>query len=189
MAGYSGKSMSNNAVEAYSEGKKPISNITKEDIQKYGVSGSLSFFKWFIKNYCDSEEWHHTSPKYNETVFYDIEKCCNNMKKMNIDNLKAKYKSQKRPKSTEDADNNLYYARIEYSISTYSGRRKYINDYAIIYKCWAYIKDDYKKEVIRKKINGSHFRISEKFQGRPEGMQEETANAILSRINEITKSI
>lgn len=63
MAGYSGISMSNNAVEAYNEGKKPLSKITKEDILKYGVNESISFFKWHINKYCHPCEWHHTSPR------------------------------------------------------------------------------------------------------------------------------
>jgi len=65
MAGYSGMSMSNNAVEAYSEGRKPYSSITKEDMLKHGVNESVAFFRWYVKNFCRSCEWHHTSPKYN----------------------------------------------------------------------------------------------------------------------------
>ncbi len=44
MAGYSGISMSNNAVEAYQVGKKPSSRITKEDILKHGITESITFF-------------------------------------------------------------------------------------------------------------------------------------------------
>lgn len=181
MAGYSGNSMSNNAVEAYSEGRKPFSRITKEDILKYGVNESISFFRWYVKNYCDSSEYHHTSSKYNETWFYNIEECCNNFKRADIKKLKEKYKNRPKPK-TDYIENNLYYARVEYSIGTFKGSRKYFNVYAIIYKCWAYIKDDYKKMVIKKKINGGHFDIKEKYQSRPAEMPQEIENEILKEI-------
>lgn len=49
MAGYSGISMSNNAVAAYHEGKKPFSKISKEDILKHGINESITFFRWYVK--------------------------------------------------------------------------------------------------------------------------------------------
>jgi hypothetical protein len=72
---------------------------------------------------------------------------------------------------------------VEYSISTYTGKRKYLEEYAIIHKCWAYIKDDYKKAIIRKKTSGKHFWITEKYQSRPAEMSEDTINAIMKEIN------
>jgi len=184
MAGYSGISMSNNAVAAYAEGKKPYSRITKEDMLKYGVDESVAFFRWYVKEFCPSCEWHHSSPKFNETSFYDIEACCNRFKKADIEELRSKYKSQKKPKTNSTVEDAPYYARVEYSISTYSGRRKYLEAYAIIWRCWAYIKDDYRKEIIRKKIDGKHFCISERYPSRPEGMPETVAEAILEKIGE-----
>ena len=58
MAGYVGMSMSVNAMEAYADGKKPVSSITKEDIQKHGITGGITFFRWYVKKYCRSCEWH-----------------------------------------------------------------------------------------------------------------------------------
>ena len=37
MAGYCGYSMSNNAVDAYNNGEKPISKWKKQDITYYGI--------------------------------------------------------------------------------------------------------------------------------------------------------
>ena len=91
MAGYSGISMSNNAVKAYAEGKKPYSRITKEDILKYGINESITFFKWYVKECCSPCEWHHSSPKFNQISFYDIEECCNRFKKANIEILRNKF--------------------------------------------------------------------------------------------------
>ena len=183
MAGYMGISMSNNAVQAYDEGKKPVSRITKEDLLMHGINESITFFKWFVKNYCHACEWHHSSPKYNITHFYDIEECCFMLKHMDIEKLKIEYKSQSKPKPEIKADAKPYYARVEYSISTYTGRRKHLEAYAVIQRCWAYIKDDYRKEIIRKRIDGKHFYIVEEYPYRPEEMPEDDASAIFERIN------
>lgn len=56
--GYNGYSMSNRAVRAYDRGLLPASKIKQ-------VPNEL------IREYCSSEEWHHTSCKYNITEFYD----------------------------------------------------------------------------------------------------------------------
>ena len=188
MAGYSGISMSNNARQAYAEGKKPVSRITKEDIEEHGIRESIAFFRWYVKKYCRSCEWHHSSPKYNMTSFYDIELCCKQLKMSNREALKAEYKSQSKPEIEKYSDEEPYYVKVEYSISTYTGRRKYLVEYAMIYKCWAYIDDDYKKAIIRKNINGKHFNITERYQSRPEGMSEDSADAILYEINKRTGS-
>lgn len=183
MAGYSGVSMSNNAVTAYHEGKKPLSKISKEDIFKHGVNESITFFRWYVKNCCPSCEWHHTSPKFNQTSFYDIEECCNRFKRFDINELKNRYKSQSKPKTNKILEDKPYYAKVEYSISTYTGKRKYITQYAIIHKCWAYFNDDYKKKISRMKIDGKHFQISERYPSRPNEMPEELAQVILEKIN------
>jgi hypothetical protein len=149
MAGYSGMSMSNNAVEAYNKRKKPVSKITKEDIQKHGVNEGITFFQWFVKNRCKSHEWHHTSARYNETGFFDIEECCTLFKKSDIEHLKNKYKLSK-PKPVKKTSENPFYAKVKYSISINMGReRKPIETYAVIHGCWAYVKDDYKNEIIK----------------------------------------
>lgn len=58
MAGYEGISMSVNAREALNKGLLPASKIQK------GLPAKL------IHQFCRSEEWHHTSMKYNETSYY-----------------------------------------------------------------------------------------------------------------------
>jgi hypothetical protein len=59
MSGYSGFSMSNNAVEAHRRGL-----VTAKDT---GVPAHL------VEEYCRYEEWHHTSSMYNSTPFYNRE--------------------------------------------------------------------------------------------------------------------
>jgi len=61
MAGYSGYSMSNNAVAAYEDGLVPASKIP-------GIPAAL------VKSYCYPSEWHHTSCQFNKTNFYNVDK-------------------------------------------------------------------------------------------------------------------
>ena len=185
MAGYSGLSMSNNALAAYAEGKKPVSRINKADIQKYDVNTSITFFRWFVKNYCGDCGWHHTSYLFNKTSFYDIERCSNRYKEVDIEKLKSIYRKEqaKRKPETRIEEDKPYYAKVEYSIRTYSGGRKYIEVYAIVYGYWAHFYDEYYKKFSKKRISGSHFIIEEKFESRPEEMPEDVAEAILEIIN------
>ena len=79
--GYSGYSMSNNAVAAYENGQKPLSNFTKEDAEALseltGKKWTLKEVKDFVK---DSGEvgYHHTSKFYNTTNFYSIAEAIKN---------------------------------------------------------------------------------------------------------------
>jgi len=94
---------------------------------------------------------------------------------------KFKSRTQTKPKADTIVEDKPYYAEVEYSISTLSGR-KYLENYAIVHKCWAYIKDDYKKAIIKKRISGENFHISKRHSSRPEDMPEDVANAIMEKI-------
>lgn len=74
--------MSNNAVDAYENGEKPLSKWTKADIiaelQEEGVSNdilqtskklSLAQLK---EIFLYKSSWHHTSKMYNRTNFYSV---------------------------------------------------------------------------------------------------------------------
>lgn len=73
--------MSNNAVAAYENGQKPLSNFTKEDAEALseltGLKWTLKEVKDFVK---DSGEvgYHHTSKFYNKTNFYSIAEAIKN---------------------------------------------------------------------------------------------------------------
>ena len=190
---YIGKSWSVNAQEARDEGRKPISCITKEDISTHGVDVSITFFRWFVGKYCKSGEWHHTSPKYNMTTFYDIEVCCNQFKEADITKLKAEYKesqSKKKAASASIADTPPYYAKIIYSVKPFKGKRRYYEKCALIYKGWAHFEVFTKKdangvpiiELTKKNISGGYIDIIEECQTRPEEMPEEVAAAIFAKL-------
>ena len=85
MAGYKGYSMSNNAVEAYESGERPISQWTKaaftEEIEAM-TGESEEAVKAALKPYTTAQlrsqllvlsSWHHTSCRYNRTNFYFVE--------------------------------------------------------------------------------------------------------------------
>lgn len=86
MAGYKGWSMSNNAVDAYNNGEKPLSQWTKSEIldavyeYKQYVECDFSFELFSkltakeLKIYALSRSsWHHTSLMYNCTDFYALD--------------------------------------------------------------------------------------------------------------------
>lgn len=81
MAGYKGYSMSNNAVDAYMSGEKPISKWTKQEVVVYVQEIRPDLIDELKKLRKDElfelvlrrSSWHHTSMYYNETDFYKID--------------------------------------------------------------------------------------------------------------------
>ena len=80
MAGYNGYAMSNNAVEAYENGEKPMSKWTKADILyelKKVNPETVELAKKLTVSELKSRlikrtSWHHTSSKFNQTGFYSF---------------------------------------------------------------------------------------------------------------------
>ena len=85
MAGYHGYAMSNNAVQAYEDGEKPLSKWTKktladeladaldvdaEEVEKVLKPYTLKEIKEKCLVYAG---WHHTSSHYNRTAFYALD--------------------------------------------------------------------------------------------------------------------
>ena len=81
MAGYKGYSMSNNAVDAYRNGEKPISKWTKQEVIECVEELRLDIKDELKKLRKDElfdlvlrrSSWHHTSQYYNKTDFYIID--------------------------------------------------------------------------------------------------------------------
>ena len=154
--------------------------VSRKKIYRNMVSmKALRSLGGMLRNICRSCEWHHSSPRYNPTSFYYVEDCCNQFKGESIERLKVKYKSQSKPKPSKEIDNKPYYAKVEYSISTYERRRIDLKAYAIVRRTMAYIKDDYNKKIIKKNIEGKHFSIVERYESRPNEMSEDEANTIM----------
>jgi integrase len=80
MAGYYGFSMSNNAVEAYTSGEKPLSKWTKSEIielindeDEYKATLFKKVNTKILKEtLLEKTSWHHTSNWFNRTDFYSF---------------------------------------------------------------------------------------------------------------------
>lgn len=84
MAGYYKNKMSNNAITAYCDGKKPLSKWTKSEIltgiaeilENEEIEKTLAFEKLTKKelqeHFLRRAEWHHTGAFYNVTQFYEL---------------------------------------------------------------------------------------------------------------------
>lgn len=81
VAGYNGKKMSNNAIDAYVYGEKPISKWTKkaimETVEEYELNNNVKFshirkltLPELRSTLLIHSSWHHTSALYNQTDFY-----------------------------------------------------------------------------------------------------------------------
>jgi|TARA_R110000737_G_C14579667_1_gene485439 hypothetical protein len=76
MAGYNyTEGMSNNALDAYNEGKKPLSKITIKDLKESGWKGTKKQALDLAKNgHWKPSEWHHSGGTwYNQVSFYDLQ--------------------------------------------------------------------------------------------------------------------
>lgn len=85
MTGYNGWSMSNNAVQAYEDGEKPLSKWTKKTLvyeladalgtEPEEVANVLKLYTFKeVKDKClVYSSWHHTSSRYNRTAFYELD--------------------------------------------------------------------------------------------------------------------
>jgi hypothetical protein len=109
--GYSGYSMSRNAVSAYDNGEKPKSKWTREDIlniiedinpdllpllNKVSVSCLKDIFLY-------KSSWHHTSSYYNKTDFYSVNE--DKIEELTTDELAKlldKYNQNKKTKINDD---------------------------------------------------------------------------------------
>ena len=154
MAGYHNYSMSNNAVDAYSAGMKPISKFKKDDFKKHGLDYPLAFFRWLAKeNRWNPSEWHHTSKHYNETNFYCIEGLMNQLEDNyeNLNSLFSKYKESK-SKKPEDKGVKVICEYVEFEGSRRHPKPIEYNDVPGVLKGnWIHLKCGK-----RKNANGRH---------------------------------
>lgn len=136
MAGYSGYSMSNNAIEAYEEGMMPKSKWTKaamlEAIKETLESSDNkeltmdaikklpkeAMFEQFFRY----KEWHHTSSKYNVTDFYGIDDyAIEHTTDAQIEDIIKKAKTKPKESNPDDAPQGKYLCEFDY----WTGSRKH----------------------------------------------------------------
>lgn len=82
MSGYHNFSMSNNAVNAYQEGGKPMSKWTKQaildELIREGIDTTLLSkipAKGLKNALLIKSSWHHTSSRFNRTDFFSVNLC------------------------------------------------------------------------------------------------------------------
>ncbi len=153
MSGYSGYSMSNNAVDAYNNGEKPISKWTKADIldevsacgynfpllKKVKVSVLKSKLLW-------KSGWHHTSKQYNKTDFYSIDR--NALEELNDEIIETWISESAACESKKEAT----VERWECAYLVWSGTRKHpkAEEQTAVGEIrgdWFYLPDGRKKSV------------------------------------------
>ncbi len=172
MAGYSGFSMSNNAIAAYENGEKPYSKWTKRDIieaiedlikeEEIILNCSLEKLKIIpvktLKEMCLTySSWHHTSNHYNKTDFYSIS--INKIEELTDDKINKiiiESKSEKEKQITEE--------RWKCAFLEWGGTRKHpvakeIIEEGIVRGDWFY-----RKNGTKKKTTANGFRFIEKIQ-------------------------
>lgn len=176
MAGYSGWSMSNNAVEAYENGEKPLSKWRKsyilEAIEDSEMKLKCSIAKLrklpvkILKEVCLCySSWHHTSNRYNETDFYSLdEERIENLTDDKIDELLIEYKANKN-EEVKPIEEKWKCAFLEWG-----GTRKHPTATEIIEE--GIVKGDwfYRKNGSKKKTTANGFRFIEKIGGNKVGI-------------------
>lgn len=175
MAGYYNFSMSNNAVEAYSNGEMPLSKWTKaeiiSEIEKQKRNGEIEInfdiklaqklpvaeLKEMVLS-CSS--WHHTSSRYNRTDFYSVD--VNRVEALTNEEIKDRLETvANKSLNSKDKIENVQMA--ECSFLDWGGTRKHpkakeITEIGEIRGNWFYRSDGTKKSI---KANG--FRIIKTF--------------------------
>lgn len=174
-SGYNGYSMSNNAIKAYGENRKPLTKFDKYDVEDFndklhdrGIEvkvKSLAAFKRLVKRYGYTGEYHHTSAYCNATDFYDPD---NVLDRSDRDLIYAINNCNKTNK--KEITINRYKADFEYIIWT--GTRKhpkankqYLSNVIVEEKGKTYyVYDDNGNLIIKKQLytNGTKMHIKEK---------------------------
>ena len=105
--GYSGYSMSVNAVEAQENGVKPLSKFNAKDAKEVSEilneNISTNELKNLLSDFGDTGEWHHTSKFYNKTPHYSIAEMF-----LNLDKVKNRLALKKNAKDIIEANTQLY---------------------------------------------------------------------------------
>jgi len=124
MAGYNGYSMSNNAVDAYEQGAKPISKWRKSDFVEYDEALKQFTVDFLRENVLKYECWHHTSSKYNRTNFYKIGSYV-------INNLKNVFETVKKTTSKKENRPFKVYATVSKAVWGGTSKHRKIVDHVV----------------------------------------------------------
>lgn len=157
MAGYHNFSMSNNALEAYSNGERPLSKWTKEKMiqeiqyQEMEIEFDINLLKKLPLSELKDRlliktSWHHTSSHYNKTDFYSLN--LDAISELTNEKLKKISEEVKKTKAAEPEKEERWIC----SFLEWSGSRKHpkateITEEGIIKGNWFIRKDGSKKKT------------------------------------------
>ena len=156
--------MSNNAVEAYENGERPLSRWRKSDILeaisvseielKCSISKLQKLPVKVLKEVClTRSSWHHTSNYYNQTDFYALdEEYIGNLTDEKIEKLLKECKLEE--KRREPAEERWKCAFLEWSGSRKHPKATELVEEGIIRGQWFYRQDGSKKKT---SANGFRF--------------------------------
>lgn len=175
MAGYYGYSMSNNAVDAYLGGEKPLSKWTKAGILSAArdcvpdandegesfdeIISALSALPLAVlrERLLVRSSWHHTSKLYNQTDFYMVDdNVCAELTKQDIQEWASEYAERRQQQAAPQA------RRVMAEWDVWEGSRRHprkrtVRDSGTIKGEW-FFPDNLGG---KKKIGGNWFRILE----------------------------
>ena len=166
-SGYNGYSMSNRAVEAYSNGEKPLSKWTKTEIisavseldpAKAKLLKSVKALTLKEKVlYCSS--WHHTSSRYNKTNFYSIdEDFINGLTEEDIAEMTLENRNEKKKPKTYKGD--IFYIEWSGTRNYPKAEEKCLNNVNIEERgSFYYVTDDAGNKLLKKKIGSNGTRV------------------------------
>ena len=166
-SGYNGYSMSNRAVEAYSNGEKPLSKWTKAEIisavseldpVKAELLKSVKALTLKEKVLCYSS-WHHTSNRYNETKFYCIdEDFVNGLTEEDIAEMALTKRDAKEESKTYKGD--IFYLEWSGTRNYPKAEEKSLTNVNIEERgSFYYVTDDAGNKLLKKKIGSNGTRV------------------------------
>lgn len=166
-SGYHGYSMSNRALDAYSNGERPLSKWTKAEIisaiseidpikAELLKKVKLSTLKERVLSY---SSWHHTSDRYNKTEFYSIDKdYINRLTEEDIADLALTNRDAKKKSKTYKGD--IFYLEWSGTKRHPKATEKCFNNVNIEEKgSFYYVTDDAGTELLKKKIGSNGTRV------------------------------
>ena len=161
MAGYDyWAGMSNNAVYAYEEGRKPLSKFTKSDLTSKNIDLSLSFVKYLAKEKIwTTYEWHHSSYAFNKIKFYDLEVLKETLADLSKEELaqhQVNFKNSKKSKLAENIEEKKVKGRYETTVKRFGRYESYTTNFTGKKRGnWIFLDSGGKK-----KANGRHIHYS-----------------------------
>lgn len=176
-----GNSMSKRAQEAYKNGEKPWSKWTKKDIVEKVEEKTKNAELINLVKTCNTDvlrtvllfnsSWHHSSPRYNQTIFFVVknfelegeEKIIIDLQRVKAED-KKKREEAKKNKQIEAENITCYRAYVKYKLSNTTSSW-YNREVGIIQGNWCYLQDGH-----RRSLKSKYFEVLERYEDLPKDL-------------------